>query len=98
MAAHAGPAPADPLDDLDSMLGSARSMRGSARKAPTSARELIAAGFSRLLAPLRSARKAGGEAEWARQMSTPRSWGASSGGCHLAGGKAREGDRRRNRA
>ncbi len=67
----AGPAPADPLDDLDSMLG-------SARKAPSSARERIAAGFSRLLAPLRSARK-GGEAQWARQLSTPRSWGASSG-------------------
>ncbi|KAL4459030.1 hypothetical protein ABPG75_013895 [Micractinium tetrahymenae] len=69
---EAGPAPADPLDDLDSMLG-------SARKAQPSARELIAAGFSKLLAPLRSARKGGGEAEWARQMSTPRSWGASSG-------------------
>lgn len=66
-----GMAPADPLDDLDSMLGSARQPQPSARN-------MLAAGFSKLLAPLRSAKRqqAQGDTDWAR---TPPSWGASSG-------------------
>ena len=80
----AGPAPADPLDDLDSMLG-------SARKPEASARERISAGISRLLAPLRSARHGPAGGDWAAQLSargmgTPRSWAASSGARGHQGG------------
>lgn len=77
--AQPGPLPADPLDDLDEMLGSA-----TTAPAPTSARDLIAAGFSRLLTPLRSARSGRRPEDWTRQLSqrgkgTPRSWAEDSG-------------------
>ena len=65
---------ADPLEGPESSLG-------SSRRAPASARDAIARGFSKLL----SGRRQAAEVDWASQLSsrgmgTPRSWAEDSGG------------------
>lgn len=55
-------------------------MLESARKPQMSARDILAAGVNKLLGPLRSGKKQQAGGDWAGQLGTPRSWGASSGG------------------
>lgn len=90
----AGPAPADPLDELETKLGPAAApidaSAGPASK-PTSAREALAAGFAKLLGS--AARREKEAQQWELKLSargTPRAWADDSGARRAAGGRCGE--------